>query len=103
MSEQGRTVEAHVGELLSGFLDGELTQQIPVRGRYESLAFAFPLHDQPHRHTLHSTSCEHPQRQLQRLADQLQELFPLNLSAKHMAHREMGRLEPTPSLKHKAA
>ena len=48
-------------------------------------------------------SCEHPQRQLQRLADQLQELFPLNLSAKHMAHREMGRLEPTPSLKHKAA
>jgi len=48
-------------------------------------------------------SSEHPQRELQRLADQLQELFPLNLSAKHMAHRQMGRLEPTPSLKYKAA
>ncbi len=48
-------------------------------------------------------SSEHPERELQRLADQLKEDFPLNLSAKHMAHREIGRLEPTPSLKYKAA
>ncbi len=46
---------------------------------------------------------EHPQQQLERLAKQLEEHFTLNPSAKHMVHRAMGRLEPTPSLKYKAA
>jgi hypothetical protein len=36
------------------------------------------------------------------LAQQLEELFSLNSSKKHMVNRDMGRLEPTPSLKYKA-
>ena len=41
--------------------------------------------------------------QLQAFAHQLQEQFELNPSAKHMAHRELGRLDPTPALKYRAA
>ncbi len=47
-------------------------------------------------------TADNPVEQLQRLAQQLEELFPLNPSAKHMVDRDMGRLEPTPSLKYKA-
>lgn len=44
-----------------------------------------------------------PRQQLQRLADTLAAHFPLQPSAKHMVGRDLGRLEPTPSLKYKAA
>lgn len=47
-------------------------------------------------------SADNPVEQLQRLAQQMEELFPLNPSDKHMINRNMGRLEPTPSLKYKA-
>jgi hypothetical protein len=47
-------------------------------------------------------TADNPVQQLQRLAHQLEELFPLNPSDKHMVNRDMGRLEPTPSLKYKA-
>ena len=47
-------------------------------------------------------TANNPVEQLQRLAQQLEELFPLNPSGKHMVNRDMGRLEPTPSLKYKA-
>ncbi len=47
-------------------------------------------------------TANNPVEQLQRLAQQLEELFPLNPSGKHMVDRDMGRLEPTPSLKYKA-
>jgi hypothetical protein len=47
-------------------------------------------------------TADNPVEQLQRLAQRLEELFPLNPSAKHMVNRDMGRLEPTPSLKYKA-
>jgi len=33
----------------------------------------------------------------------MEENCPLNLSSKHMVERDMGRLEPTPALKYKAA
>lgn len=48
-------------------------------------------------------AAENPAQQLQALAQQLQEQFTLNPSAKHLAHRELGRLEPTASLKYRAA
>jgi hypothetical protein len=47
-------------------------------------------------------TADNPVEQLQRLAHQLEELFPLNLSDKHMVNRDMGRLEPTPALKYRA-
>jgi hypothetical protein len=47
-------------------------------------------------------TADNPVEQLQRLAHQLEELFPLNPSDKHMVNRDMGRLEPTPSLQYKA-
>ena len=47
-------------------------------------------------------TADNPVEQLQRLAQQLEEWFPLNSSDKHMVNRDMGRLEPTPSLKYKA-
>lgn len=47
-------------------------------------------------------TADNPVEQLQRLAQQLEELFPLNPSAKPMSDRDMGRLEPTPSLKYRA-
>ena len=46
---------------------------------------------------------DQPAQQLQRLAQQMEENCPLNLSSKHMVERDMGRLEPTPALKYKAA
>ncbi len=46
---------------------------------------------------------ENPAQQLQAFAHQLQEQFELNPSAKHLAHRELGRLDPTPALKYRAA
>ncbi len=48
-------------------------------------------------------TAENPAQKLQDLAQQLQELFPLAPSAKHLAHRELGRLAPTPSLQYRAA
>lgn len=47
-------------------------------------------------------TADNPVEQLQRLAHQLQQMFPLQPSGKHMVNRDMGRLEPTPSLKYKA-
>ncbi len=47
-------------------------------------------------------TADNPVEQLQRLAQQLEELFPLNPSDKHMVSRDMGRMEPTPSLKYRA-
>ena len=42
---------------------------------------------------------EEPEQKLAEMADQLTKLFPLVTSEKHMAGRELGRQEPTPSLK----
>ena len=47
-------------------------------------------------------SADNPLEQLQRVAQQMEPLFPLNPSDKHMVNRDMGRMEPTPSLKYKA-
>ena len=43
-----------------------------------------------------------PEQKLAEMADQLSKLFPLMTSEKHMAGRELGRQEPTPSLKYHA-
>ena len=48
-------------------------------------------------------TAENPAHQLQAFAHQLQEQFVLNPPDKHLAHRELGRLEPTPALKYRAA
>ncbi len=45
---------------------------------------------------------EDPEQKLAEMADQLTKLFPLATSEKHMAGRELGRQEPTPSLKYQA-
>jgi hypothetical protein len=47
-------------------------------------------------------TADNPAQQLQRLAQQMEEQFPLNPSDKHRVNRDMGWLEPTPSLKYKA-
>jgi hypothetical protein len=47
-------------------------------------------------------SADHPQDQLQRFAKALHEVFALGQSTKHMIQRQLGRLEPTPSLKYRA-
>ncbi len=44
-----------------------------------------------------------PEQRLAQLADTLAQQFALVPSEKHMAGRDLGRLEPTPSLKYKAA
>jgi hypothetical protein len=44
-----------------------------------------------------------PARRLEQLAEQLKALFPLAPSAKHMIGRDLGRLEPTASLRDRAA
>lgn len=44
---------------------------------------------------------DNPEQQLHQLAQHLKEHFTLNHSDKHMSHRELDRLEPTPSLKYK--
>lgn len=43
-----------------------------------------------------------PQAELERLSSAVKEVFQLNPSKKHMNNRDLGRLEATPSLKHKA-
>ncbi len=47
-------------------------------------------------------SSEEPQGQLQRFTQALHEVFTFNRSKKHMIARQLGRLEPTPSLKYRA-
>jgi hypothetical protein len=43
-----------------------------------------------------------PAEQLVRLASLVHEFFILQPSGKHMSGRNLGRLEPTPSLSHRA-
>jgi hypothetical protein len=43
-----------------------------------------------------------PAEQLSKLSQSVQEFFLLRSSGKHMSARSLGRLEPTPSLKHRA-
>ena len=45
---------------------------------------------------------DNPQAELQRLSDAVKDIFRLNPSKKHMNNKDLGRLEATPSLKHKA-
>lgn len=45
---------------------------------------------------------DHPEQRLAQLADTLAQQFALAPSKKHLAGRDLGRLEPTPSLKYKA-
>lgn len=45
---------------------------------------------------------DNPEQKLAEIADTLVKLFPLKESEKHMAGRELGRLEPSPSLKYRA-
>jgi len=44
-----------------------------------------------------------PPARLQQLAQTLHELYPICASSKHLVGRDLGRLEPTPSLKYRAA
>lgn len=46
-------------------------------------------------------SSDSPQEQLELVAKQAQEVFRLNDSSKHMVGRDLGRLEPTPTLKYR--
>ena len=48
-------------------------------------------------------TADNPAQPLQHLAQQLQEFFELHPFARHLAHRELGRLEPTPVLKYQVA
>jgi hypothetical protein len=43
-----------------------------------------------------------PQSRLQHFTKALHEVFAFGRSKKHMIHRQLGRLEPTPSLKYRA-
>jgi DDE superfamily endonuclease len=47
-------------------------------------------------------SSDHPQDQLKRFTKALHEVFALSRSTQHMIQRQLGRLEPTPSLKYRA-
>jgi hypothetical protein len=47
-------------------------------------------------------SSEDPQNQLKRFPQALHDMFAFGLSKKHMIQRQLGRLEPTPSLKYRA-
>jgi hypothetical protein len=47
-------------------------------------------------------SDETPQEKLHQLADMLEQVFPLRDSTKHMNGRDLGRIEPSPSLKYRA-
>jgi hypothetical protein len=44
-----------------------------------------------------------PEHHLQQLSDIVLQYFDLRPSEKHMVGRDLGRLEPSPSLKYKAA
>jgi hypothetical protein len=46
-------------------------------------------------------SSDNPQDQLKRFTKALHEVFALSRSTKHMIQRQLGRLEPTPSLKYR--
>ena len=46
---------------------------------------------------------DEPEKRLQQLTQQLEAQFQLKPSDKHMVHRDLGRMEPTPSLKYRAA
>ena len=48
-------------------------------------------------------SSENPNERLSQLGEIIKEIFSLEPSKKHMIGRDLGRLEPTPSLKYKAA
>ena len=48
-------------------------------------------------------SSEDPNERLSQLGEKIKETFSLEPSRKHMIGRDLGRLEPTPSLKYKAA
>ena len=47
-------------------------------------------------------SSDDPQEKLKRFTQALHEVFAFGRSKKHMIHRQLGRLEPTPSLKYRA-
>jgi len=47
-------------------------------------------------------SSDNPQDELKRFTKALHEVFALGRSTKHMIQRQLGRLEPTPSLKYRA-
>jgi hypothetical protein len=47
-------------------------------------------------------AAEDPLAQLRQLAETLHELYPASASSKHMIGRDLGRLEPTPSLRYRA-
>jgi len=47
-------------------------------------------------------SSDDPQEQLTRFSNALHEVFAFGSSKKHMIHRQLGRLEPTPFLKYRA-
>ena len=48
-------------------------------------------------------SADDPQEKLTRFTQVLHEVFAFGRSKKHMIQRQLGRLEPTPSLKYRAA
>lgn len=48
-------------------------------------------------------AADNPAGQFEQLAETLKALFPLASSSKHMSGRDLGRLEPTPSLRYRAA
>lgn len=48
-------------------------------------------------------AADDPAEQFARLAEKVKTLFPLAPSSKHMSGRDLGRQEPTPSLRHRAA
>jgi hypothetical protein len=50
----------------------------------------------------HLVSSEAPQEQLHRFTHALHQVFAFSHSTKHMIQRQLGRLEPTPSLKYRA-
>jgi hypothetical protein len=47
-------------------------------------------------------SSDDPQEKLTRFKSALHEVFAFGSSKKHMSQRQLGRLEPTPSLKYRA-
>ena len=47
-------------------------------------------------------SSDNPQEKLKRFSNALHEVFAFGSSKKHMIHRQLGRLEPTPFLKYRA-
>ena len=50
----------------------------------------------------HLVASDAPQEQLHRFTHALHQVFACGRSTKHMIQRQLGRLEPTPSLKYRA-